>query len=117
MSKGLADASDARIRQEFGRIQQLIAGIICNDVLPRSGVYFNGFAAPPNDEIEHRLIAQGDHRRWCSPVPTKAAQEEEVIDGMCCLLSTVDELMFINYIRKLTCASKVVEPPCVIDAI
>ena len=52
---GLAEASDARIRQEFGRIQQVIAGIICNDVLPR-------FAVPPNDEIEHRLIAQGDHQ-------------------------------------------------------
>ena len=59
---GLADASDARIRLEFSRIQQVIAGIICNDVLSRTGMYFNGFAAPPNDEIERRLIAQGDHR-------------------------------------------------------
>ena len=48
---------------------------------------------------------------------TESAQEEEVIDGMCCLLSTIDELVFVNYIRKLTCASKVVELPCVIDAI
>ena len=58
----MADASDARIRLEFGRIQQVIAGVICNDVLSRTGVYFNGFAAPLNDEIERRLIAQGDHR-------------------------------------------------------
>ena len=61
--KNLAEASDAVIRKEFGRIQQMIAGIICNNVLDRRGVFFNGFGVPPNVEIQHRLTMQGD------PVP------------------------------------------------
>ena len=60
--KNLAEASDAVIRKEFGRIQQMIAGIICNDVLDKSGVFFNGWAVPSNTEIQNRLTAQGDPR-------------------------------------------------------
>ena len=60
--KNLAEASDAVIRKEFGCNQQMIAAIICNDVLDKSGVFFNGFAVPSNTEIQNRLTAQGDPR-------------------------------------------------------
>ena len=58
--KNLAEASDAVSRKEFVRIQQMIAGIICNDVLDKSGVFFNGFAVPPNTKIQNFLTTQGD---------------------------------------------------------
>ena len=43
-------------------------------------VYFNGFAAPPNNEIERRLIAQGDHRPFtidgALPFPPKPRKKK-----------------------------------------
>ena len=54
------------VMQEFGRIQQTIVGIMCNDVLDRDGVFFNDYAIPPNADIEKRIRAQGDPRPFNS---------------------------------------------------
>ena len=56
----LADAYDAEIRKEFGRIQQMIAGTIWKDVVHRNGVFYHGPAPPPNADIVWRIRLQGD---------------------------------------------------------
>ena len=40
----------------------MIAGIICNEAFDRTGLFFNGFAVPPNAEIQNLLTTQGDLR-------------------------------------------------------
>ena len=58
----LANADDAKVRQEIYRIQLQIADIICNDVIKREGIFFNGWALPSNEVIKGRLEQQGDFR-------------------------------------------------------
>ena len=79
--KLLAEANDAVIKQEFGRIQQMIIGIISNDVLARTGLFFNGFAVPPNAEIQNHLITQGALRPFTIdgvlPFPVKPSKKKQ----------------------------------------
>ena len=81
-------------------------------LVSRRGV-LNGFARPPNDEIEPRLIAQGDHRPFtidgALPFPPKPHKTKKW--STVCVVYLVRHV-FVNYIRKLICASKVVEPKC-----
>ena len=70
----LAESSDAEIRQEFGRIQQMIARTITMDVIHSDGVFFYSHRPPPNAEIEARLHQHGDDRPFnslqgCLPFP------------------------------------------------
>src|SRR4051812_12210673 len=56
----LAECSDAKIRQEFGQIQQMIARTISMDVIHRDGVFFYSHRPPPNTDIKARLRQHGD---------------------------------------------------------
>ena len=70
----LAESSDAEIRQEFGRIQQMIARTISRDVIHSDGVFFYSHRPLPNADIEARLHQHGDDRPFnslqgCLPFP------------------------------------------------
>jgi hypothetical protein len=70
----LAKSSDAEIRQEFGRIQQMIARTISRDVIHSDGVFFYSHRPLPNADIEARLHQHGDERPFnslqgCLPFP------------------------------------------------
>ena len=70
----LADTSDAEIRKEFGRNQQMIVGTIWKDLVHRDGVFYYGPAPPPNADIVRHIRLQGDDRPFnsldgCLPFP------------------------------------------------
>ena len=72
----LAQSSDAEIRQEFGRIQQMIARTISRDVIHSDGVFFYSHRPLSNADIEARLHQHGDDRPFnsldgCLPFPPK----------------------------------------------
>jgi hypothetical protein len=62
----LAGSSDAEVRQEFGRIQQMIARTISRDVIHSDGVFFYSHRPLPNADIEARLHQHGDDRPFNS---------------------------------------------------
>ena len=61
-AKDYANCSQEDLRREFNRIQWRLAGLVCDDVHSKDGLFYNGPVKLPNTEIENRLDLQRDFR-------------------------------------------------------
>jgi hypothetical protein len=58
----LAMIDDDNLRGQFYRIQEQFATIIFQDVIRRGGMFYTAELKPSNDEVDTRLLLQGDDR-------------------------------------------------------
>lgn len=78
-AKRLAAIQDRDLRQEFYRIQELLARIIIHDVCTAGGLFH--YEGPPlrNAEVEGRLKAQGDFRYFNTKEGFKPFPAEKIV--------------------------------------
>jgi hypothetical protein len=55
---------DDNLRGQFYRIQEQFATINFQDVIRKGGMFYTTELKPSNDEVDHRLLLQGDDRAF-----------------------------------------------------
>jgi hypothetical protein len=60
----LAMIYDDNLRGQFYRIQEQFATIIFQDVIRRGGMFYTAELKPSNEEVDQRLLLQGDDRTF-----------------------------------------------------
>jgi hypothetical protein len=63
----LAMIDDDNLRGQFYRIQEQFATIIFQDVVRKGGMFYTAQLKPSNEEVDQRLLLQGDDRAFFLP--------------------------------------------------